>query len=251
MRYLFVVTLVLSVLWAPRAEAHLANFGSWEVTREYLGQLFDRATEFKAKRYTFDDQQVADIESELGFELYPEDRNPTFYIANRVEAGSTEFLGVAVFIDPRLEPKALGGAVLKLECGIAVGPDGAITHVAVFDYRGDLALTRDAFLSQFEGKTLESNFKVGEGVTAVPGEEESSQLVANAAYEALYLMKVSLGQGAKKSAAAPQKKSPSCSTTSHRSASVWLLLLSIVAGCAGGIRRASRGRSESRVRSKS
>ncbi len=251
MRYLFVGWLLLGTLWSPPAEAHLANFGSWEITREYLGVLFPEATEFKAKRYSFDALQVENIEAELGFELYPEDHNPTFYVAQRVVDGKAQFLGVGIFIDPRLEPKALGGAALKLECGIGVGPDGGIKKVAVFDYKGDLELTRAPFLDQFRGKKLESKFKVGEGVEPVPGEEESSQLVANAAYEALYLMKVALGKGARTSSESPEKEGPSCATADSQPGLELLLWLSMLAGCAGGIRRASGVRRESRARSES
>jgi hypothetical protein len=92
----------------------------------------------------------------------------------------------------------IGGSVLRLEVGIAVNSKGQIHKIRVFDYRGNLALTRPAFLDQFNGMKLDDKFVIGPKLRAVEGESEESQLVANAAREALYLMKVSLGKGAQK-----------------------------------------------------
>lgn len=196
MRFLLILFLGMGLLAVPeRAEAHLATFGSWEITREYLGELFPEATDFLARSVTYSPTQIAAIEKVLGFSLYPEDTTPTFYIAVRESAGKRSLLGVAIFIDPRIQPKILGGALLRLEVGIAVNSKGEIHRIRVFDYRGDLALTRHDFLDQFRGMTLKDSFKVGTRVKPVEGEVEESQLVANAAKEALYLMQISLGRG--------------------------------------------------------
>lgn len=236
----FIACFILAI--PAEATAHLANFGSWEVTREYLGQLFPEATEFKAKKHSFSPAEVTAIEKELGFELYPEDHNPTFYIARQTSGETSRFLGVAVFIDPRVEPKMLGGAVLRLECGIAVDPDGAVERVRIFEYRGDLALTRPEFLDQLAGRTLESEFEVGKEIQAVEGEEEESQLVANAAYEALYLMKIALGGD--QSTNQPTSREASCSgcTQTPGRSNGALLVLSILSGCVCARRRVSRDR---------
>ena len=189
------VILTLAAMAMPSvASAHLATFGSWEITEQHLRTLFPTATKFLAKSVSYTPEQVASIEAELGFKLYPEDVNPTFYIAVKQEQGKQRFLGVTLFIDPRVQPKMLDGAVVQLEVGIAVDNKGAISGVRVFDYRGNLALTRPAFLNQFNGMTLNDDFRVGAKIKAVDGEAEESQLVANAAREALYLMKISLGK---------------------------------------------------------
>ncbi|QED25714.1 hypothetical protein FRD01_00225 [Microvenator marinus] len=199
MKYLLALVLAFASFGTPRdADAHLATFGSWEITREYLGELFPEATDFLSRDVTYTDAQVAAIEKELGFSLYPEDKTPTFYIAVQNVGGKRKLLGVAIFIDPRLQPKVIGGSVLRLEVGIAVNSKGQIHKIRVFDYRGNLALTRPAFLDQFNGMKLDDKFVIGPKIKAVDGEAEESQLVANAAREALYLMKVSLGKGAQK-----------------------------------------------------
>jgi hypothetical protein len=50
-------------------------------------------------------------------------------------------------------------------------------------------------LGQLKGRTLDSNYAMGQGgLKPVPGEPEESQLVANAGREAILLMKVALGR---------------------------------------------------------
>ncbi len=187
-------TLMLFGTPGPRAEAHLAKWGSWEITHRNLMKLFPDAdpNAWRIKRYQYSVREVEFLERELGFELYPEDKQPEFFVAQD-RAGA--FLGVAIFIDPRTKPKILNGGVLTLEVGIGVDAAGQINRIRVYDYRGNVELTQDAFLDQLRGKTLESNFEMGKGgLAAVAGEPEESQLVSNAGREALLLMKVALGR---------------------------------------------------------
>lgn len=71
---------------------------------------------------------MGELEQQLGFELYPEDETPEFYVAHD-RAG--QCLGVALFIDPRTKPKILDGSVSTLEVGIGVDARGAINRVRV------------------------------------------------------------------------------------------------------------------------
>jgi hypothetical protein len=183
----------VSLAPAP-AEAHLAKWGSWEITHRNLMRLFPDAdpNAWRIKRYQFSASEVELLERELGFELYPEDKTPEFYVAHTTDG---QFLGVAVFIDPRTKPKILDGSVLTLEIGIGVDARGKINRVRVYDYRGDVRLTKDGFLDQLKGRGLSSEFRIGkDGLTPVSGEDEESQLVANAGREALLLMKIALGR---------------------------------------------------------
>jgi hypothetical protein len=182
------------VLPAAPSEAHLAKWGSWEITHRNLMKLFPDAdpNAWRIKRYQYSDEEVKLLEAQLGFELYPEDKLPEFFIASDA-AG--DFLGVAIFIDPRTKPKILDGGVLTLEVGIGVNATGQINRIKVYDYRGNLELTKDEFLGQLRGKVLDSNFTMGkDGLAGVAAEPEESQLVGNAAREALLLMKVALGR---------------------------------------------------------
>jgi hypothetical protein len=176
------------------AEAHLAKWGSWEITHRNLMKLFPTAdpNRWKINRYQYNDKEVALLEKQLGFALYPEDKAPEFFIAYD---GDGKFLGVALFIDPRTKPKVLDGGVLTLEVGIGVNVKGEISRVKVYDYRGNVELTKDAFLGQLKGRTIESTYVMGmDGLEPIEGEPEESQLVANAGREALLLMKLALGR---------------------------------------------------------
>jgi hypothetical protein len=147
---------------------------------------------WRIKRYQYSDEEVKLLEAELGFELYPEDKLPEFFIASDAQGA---FLGVAIFIDPRTKPKILDGGILTLEVGVGVGAEGKINRIKVYDYRGNIALAQDTFLNQLRGRELGSNFTMGKaGLGPVDGEPEESQLVGNAAREALLLMKVALGR---------------------------------------------------------
>jgi hypothetical protein len=179
---------------APVSEAHLAKWGTWEITHRNLMKLFPDAdpNAWRIKRYQYSDPEVKFLEAQLGFELYPEDKQPEFFIA---QDAAGDFLGVAIFIDPRTKPKILAGGILTLEVGIGVNAAGKINRIKVYDYRGNLELTKENFLDQLRDRTLDSNFAMGkDGLTAVVAEPEESQLVGNAAREALLLMKVALGR---------------------------------------------------------
>jgi hypothetical protein len=188
------VALIATGVVAPEpAEAHLAKWGSWEITHRNLTRLFPDAdpNAWKIKKYQFNDKEVDFLEKKLGFELYPEDKQPEFFIARNEEG---KLMGVAIFIDPRTKPKILNGGILTLEVGIGVNAKGEISRVKVYDYRGNVELTKKKFLDQLKGKTLDSNYTMGKGkLKPVEGEPEESQLVANAGREALLLMKVALG----------------------------------------------------------
>lgn len=190
-----VLAVSLAAVLAPArpAEAHLAKWGSWAITHRNLMKLFPDAdpNAWKIKRYQYSDEEVRYLEKQLGFELYPEDKTPEFFIAHDAEG---TFLGVAIFIDPRTKPKILDGSVLTLEVGIGVNARGEINRVRVYDYRGNVELTESAFLDQLKGRTLDSSYVMGKGgLKPVAGEPEESQLVSNAGREALLLMKVALG----------------------------------------------------------
>ena len=186
--------LMCLALPARPSEAHLAKWGTWEITHRNLMKLFPDAdpNAWRIKRFQYSDPEVKFLEAQLGFELYPEDKQPEFFIA---QDAAGDFLGVAIFIDPRTKPKILAGGILTLEVGIGVNAAGKINRIKVYDYRGNLELTKESFLDQLRDKTLDSNFVMGkDGLSAVASEPEESQLVGNAAREALLLMKVALGR---------------------------------------------------------
>ncbi len=174
------------------AFAHLSTFGSWETTEKHLNALFPEANTFLVKSDTYADEKVKEIEKTLGFKLFPEDLAPTFYIALKKEGKSKKFLGVAMFIDPRVENQSTA----RFDVGVAVNKAGKISRIRVFENRSSRALGSPSFLDQFEGLNLKSDFNLSSNkkVNLLSDFPVESQLVSNAAFEALYLMKISLSK---------------------------------------------------------
>lgn len=188
------LALISVMLSVPRSAAHMVTWGSWEVTHRNLMKLYPEAdpSAWKIKHHRYSDAEAAQLESTLGIELYPEERGGVFYLA----LGPTgRVLGVATFIDPRSIPKILDDAILSLDVGVGVDLAGRVDRVQLYDYRGDAALTEASFLRTMRGRSLASGFIMGsDGLRAIEGEEEESQLVATAVHEALVFMHVALGR---------------------------------------------------------
>lgn len=192
--FLFGLALLGSLALTPRSAAHLATWGSWEVTHRNLMALYPDADPYawRIKRHVYSEAEAARLADALGVELYPEERIGEFYVAL---SSAGRVLGVATFIDPRSRPKIVEGAILGLDVGVGVDLAGRVDRIRLFDYRGDAALTRDDFLRQLRGRTLGSSFDMGsDGLVPMGSEPEESQLVATAAYEALLFMHVALGR---------------------------------------------------------
>lgn len=186
------ITFILVLTFSANAGAHLSTFGSWETTEKHLNTLFPKATKYRVKSDKYSDAEVKKIEETLGFQLYPEDLTPTFYIAIKEEGEKKTFLGVAIFIDPRLKNES----VSRFDVGVAVGRSGKIHRIRIFENRTSRELASPSFLDQFIGYNDKSDFNLttNKKVKSVTNAIRESQLVSNAAYEALYLMKISLSK---------------------------------------------------------
>lgn len=195
------ISFMIIVFFSINASAHLSTFGSWETTEKHLNTLFPSATKYRVKSDKYSKAQITKIQDKLGFQLYPEDLAPTFYLAFREGGGKKHFLGVAIFIDPRLTNES----VARFDVGIAVDTLGKIHRIRIFENRTYRNLAEASFLDQFVGFDNMSNFdladgftgpiyRAGENVKSVTNAKKESQLVSNAAFEALYLMKISLSK---------------------------------------------------------
>ncbi len=175
------------------ADAHLAKSGPWMDTLAKLQRLYPAAdpNAWKVKRHTLSDAEVERLEKQLRLSLYPEDRKPAFYFAQDTDE---KLVGVAVLVDPRPEPKVVNGEVVTMEVAVGVDATGTINGLALIEHDGDAALGEPAFLDQLVGRNLGCSFVMGKGgLVALPDAKQDSQDIANAAREALLLMKTALG----------------------------------------------------------
>ncbi len=195
------VSFIIIVFVSANASAHLSTFGSWETTENHLNSLFPDATKYRIKSDKYSAAEVKKIEDKLGFQLYPEDLTPTFYLAFNEEGEKKTFLGVAIFIDPRLENESIA----RFDVGVAVDTLGRVRNIRIFENRTFRDLAAPAFLDQFQGFNDKSNFDLAPNFTgpnhantkkvkSVTNADQESQLVSNAAFAALYLMKISLSK---------------------------------------------------------
>ena len=189
LQLLAIGTLVL----ASPANAHLRKHDAWQDTLVRLAKLYPEADPngWTIERHAFSEEAVAALENNLGFSLYAADKEPAFFLAHDEEG---KFLGIALLIDARSVPKVVEGKVMTLDVGVGVDARGRIAKLELLDYAGSPALSERTFLDQIVGRNLSCSFKVGKGgMTPATDEPKESQLVADAAREALIIMRQALG----------------------------------------------------------
>lgn len=178
---------------AVPAQAHLRKHDAWQDTLVRLAKLYPEADPngWTIERHAFSEEEVVALEKELGFSFYAADKEPSFFLAHDEEG---KFLGIALLVDARSVPKVVEGKVMTLDVGVGVDARGQIARLEVLDYAGSAALGQRTFLDQIVGRNLSCSFKVGKGgITPATDEPKESQLVADAAREALIVMRQALG----------------------------------------------------------
>lgn len=184
------LVVALGMSTGPAVHAHMADVDEWGTTYRRLVELFPRAApnRWKILRYHLSKHEAHALGNALGFTLDPLDYQPRFYVAYD-RLGS--LLGVAMFI----EPHSHDAGHASFEIDVAVDPRGRIAALRTHHPERKAELSSTEFLHQFRGRDLDSSFSLAsEDLNYVPGLTAESQLVANAAHEALLYMKVALGR---------------------------------------------------------
>ncbi len=174
----------------PVARAHVADTDDWSVTYRRLVELFPEAApnRWKILRYRLSGGEAKRLSEALGFPLDPLDREPLFYVAYGRRG---QLLGVAMFIEPHTHRADHA----SFEVDVGVDPRGRVAAIQPHHPIGLDGLAATDFLEQLRGRSLSSGFSIASSdLHAVPGLSRESQLVANAAHEALLFMKVALGR---------------------------------------------------------
>lgn len=150
---------------------------------EKLKMLFPQAQSFEQKNLYISDEQRAKIEGQLKSRLPEEDLKPSIYLAivkDRPETPSKKAAAI-IFIDAQGE----GG---KIEMGVVVNGKGELIKVHLFENKEPEAISRPAFLKQFEGKKASDPFKAGTDITATGASLKSAQAVASGARRGLLVI---------------------------------------------------------------
>ena len=150
---------------------------------EKLKILFPQASSFEQKNLYVSDEKKAILEKALGGRLPEEDLKPSIYLA--IVKGSPEAApkkaAAIIFIDEHGE----GG---KIEMGVVVNGKGELLKVHIFENKEPEAISKPAFLKQFEGKKESDPFKVGTDITAPGAAVKSAQAVASGARRGLLVI---------------------------------------------------------------
>jgi Na+-translocating ferredoxin:NAD+ oxidoreductase RnfG subunit len=154
-----------------------------DIPKKELKALFPDVTSFTARACKPNKDQQAAIEQQVGLKLRDKELHTKCVVAlQKTPEGKTSSVGVAWFTH-------VEGAKGELEYGVAMDPGGKILRVAVYENPESKALGEKEFLKQFEGKSPDDPFKVGQDVKAANGDDRGSQLLATGVRKAALVMK--------------------------------------------------------------
>lgn len=154
-----------------------------DIPKKELKALFPDVTSFSSRACKPSKAQQTAIEQQVGLKLSDDELHTKCVVAlQKTPEGKTSSVGVAWFTH-------VEGPKGDLEYGVAMDPAGKILRVAVYENPESKALEGKEFLKQFEGKSPEDPFKVGQDVKPADGDERGSQLVATAVKKAALVIK--------------------------------------------------------------
>ena len=144
-----------------------------------LKQVWPEAQSFTSKQITLTPSQISELKNE-GVKVGPENRNPIFYFAQAAGATSVERLnlGVILFTDET-------GENGRMEISVAVGLDGAIKKIDLWEQSENPLVKKEDFLQQFVGKTVKDSFIANKDYRPVEKALKASEAVAQSARTAL------------------------------------------------------------------
>lgn len=145
-----------------------------------LRQAWPEAQSFTSKQFTLTSGQISELKSE-GIQIGSEDRNPTFYFAQKKETPSdtkAKTLGIILFIDA-------SGENGSIEISVAMGTDGQVKKADIWEHSENSLVAKENFLKQFVGKNSKDTFIISKDYTPIAGAEKSSEAVARAVKKAL------------------------------------------------------------------
>lgn len=179
-----VAALLVSVVAGEAQEKKKAHKKAHDdIPKKELKALFPDVTSFTARACKPSKAQQAAIEQQTGFKLSDDELHTKCVVAlQKAPDGKTASVGVAWLTH-------VEGAKGDLEYGVAMDTAGKILRVAVYENPDSKALGATEFLKQFEGKSPDDPFKVGQDVKGPEGDDKGAQLLATGVKKAALVMK--------------------------------------------------------------
>lgn len=144
-----------------------ANAHETEWPGEKLAAIFPKAKKFVQRNAVLTPEKVKSIEKELGTKLLKEDQKPVFYIPINDQKKP---MGLVLFVDVKGPRGTIDGAV-------GLNMKGKVVKVAIYEHKESEAITAEKFLKQFIGKGIDDDFKVGEDIEAIKGQDAATKAV--------------------------------------------------------------------------
>lgn len=144
-----------------------------------LRQTWSEAKNFTSKQISLTSPQIAELKNG-GLQLAFNDRNLTFYLAQEKSTSGEgqKTLGVIFFVDE-------AGDNGPMEISVAMGADGRIKKVDIWEHAENQLIAQAAFLDQFVGKSVKQLPLAPAEFKPVPAAPKASEAVARASLKAL------------------------------------------------------------------
>ena len=170
--FLLMITLLFNFTF--HANAHEKT---WPEKR--LRQIWPDAQSFTSRQITLSSSQISKLQTE-GIKLSSSDRSPSFYFAQSKSSSTDKpkTIGIIVFIDD-------SGDNGRMEITVAMGSDGQVKKVDLWEQSENALVSKDDFLKQFVGKTKDNSFILDKDYKAVEAAPKASAAVAHAVDKAL------------------------------------------------------------------
>lgn len=149
-----------------------------------LRQVWPTAQSFTSKQISLTPSQISQLNTE-GVKIGSEDRIPTFYFAQVKESSSdkAKSIGIILFVDE-------SGANGTMEISVAMGADGKIKKIDIWEHSENPSIGKDDFLKQFLDKTSKDSFITSRDFRPVFDAIKASEAVAKAAEKALKITNI-------------------------------------------------------------
>lgn len=144
-----------------------------------LRQTWPSAQSFVSKQVTLTPAQYSELQA-AGLKATSVDRSPTFYYVQEKPSASdkAKTIGIIFFVDE-------AGDNGQMEITVAMGADGQVKKVDIWESSENPLVSKDDFLKQFVGKTKSNSFVLGKDYQAVEAAPKASAAVARAVEKAL------------------------------------------------------------------
>lgn len=145
-----------------------------------LRQAYPEAQSFTSKQVTLTPSQISELKNE-GVLIGAVERSPTFYFAQEKENRTDmklKTVGVILFADEV-------GANGSMEISVAMGVDGRVKKIDIWEHSENSLVAKEDFLKQFIGKNSKDSLVKSKDYKPVVEAEKASEAVAMAVIKSL------------------------------------------------------------------